>query len=171
MIARVDKKGKIIGEIEKWEAHKKGILHRGFTVAVFFKDYLILQHRKHPAFDATFDVTISSHQLFINNKLQDTIDATYDALKRELNLTEDDLISKPEKIGFVYYKAKDPNSEFIEHEIDDIVVVKIKKMPIPNYDFAYGLSLVKRDELSNKKSRIYNNLAPWVKVMLAKNIL
>lgn len=171
MIARVDSKGTIIGKIEKWEAHRIGILHRGLTVAVFFKDYLIMQHRKHPAFDGTFDITSSSHPLFINGELQDTIDATHEALKRELNIAKSDLISKPENLGFVYYKAKDPKSEFTEHEIDDVLIVKVKKVPTPNYDFAYGLSLIKRNEVLNKNSRIYNNLAPWVKVMIAKNML
>jgi len=170
-IARVDRKGNTIGKIEKWEAHKRGILHRGLTVAVFFKDYLIIQHRKHPAFDGSFDITASSHQLFVNGKLQDAIEATYDALKREFNIEKNDLISKPEKLGFVYYKAKDPKSEFTEHEIDDILKVKVKKIPIVNFDFAYGLSLVKKKEIVNKKSRIYSNFAPWVKAMIKKNLL
>jgi len=171
IIARVDRKGNVIGKIEKWEAHRLGILHRGFTVVVFFQDYLIMQHRKHPAFDGVFDITSSSHPLFINGKLQDTISATYDALEREFNITKTDLISKPENLGFVYYKAKDPKSEFTEHEIDDVLIVRVKKIPNPNLDYAYGLSFVKRNELSNTKSRIYTNLAPWVKVMLAKNML
>ena len=171
IIAKVDRKGDIIGKIEKWEAHKKGILHRGFTVAVFFKDYLILQHRKHPAFDATFDITISSHQLFTNGKLQEKTDAIYNALERELNITKNDLISKPENLGFVYYRAKDPKSEFTEHEIDDVLIVKVKKIPNPNLDYSYGLSFVKRNELSNTKSRIYQSLAPWAKTMLSKNLL
>ena len=171
MIARVDKKGNVMGKIEKWKAHRLGILHRGFTVTVCYQDYLIIQHRKHPAFDATFDATISSHQLFINGSLQDTIDATYDALKRELNIEKSDLISKPKKIGFVYYKAKDPKSEFTEHEVDDVLIVEVEKIPTPNFDFAYGVSLVKRNELSNTKSRIYTNLAPWVKVMIKENML
>lgn len=171
MIAMVDRKGNIIGKIEKWEAHKKGILHRGFTAIVLFEDYLIIQHRKHPAFDAAFDITISSHQIFINGKLQDITDASYEALKRELNITRSDLISKPKKLGSIYYKSKDPKSEFTEHEIDDVLIVKVRKIPTPNFEFAYGLSLVKKNELLNKKSRIYNNLAPWIKTMLSKNIL
>lgn len=171
MIARVDRKGNRIGKIEKWEAHKKGVLHRGLTVVVLFKQYFIMQHRKHPAFDGTFDITSSSHQVFINGQLENIIDAAYDTLKRELNIAKKDLISKPKKIGFVYYKAKDPNSEFTEHEIDDILIVKVEKIPPPNFDFAYGVSLVKRDEVLNKKSIIYKNLAPWTKVMIKKNLL
>ena len=171
IIASVDRKGNVIGKIDKWEAHKKGVLHRGLTVIVLVKDYLILQHRKHPAFDGAFDITISSHPLFINGKLQDTVDATYDALKRELNIEKEDLISKPKNLGFVYYKAKDPKSEFTEHEMDDILIVEVKRLPTPSFDFSYGISLVKRSEVLNKKSRIYNNLAPWVKAMIAKNML
>lgn len=170
-IARVDRKGNIICSIEKWEAHRQGVLHRGLTVAVFYEDYLIMQHRKHPAFDGTFDITSSSHPLFINGKLQDTVDAATRALEREWNITESDLLSRPRNLGLVYYKAKDPKSEFTEHEIDDVLIARVKKIPTPNLDFAYGLSLVKKDEVLNKKSRIYNNLAPWVKVMLAKNLL
>lgn len=171
IIATVDRKGNIIGKIEKWEAHRKGILHRGITVAIFFEDYFIMQHRKHPAFDGVFDITSSSHQLFINGQLQSAIDATYDTLEREWNISRNDLISKPENLGFVYYKAKDPKSEFTEHEIDDVLTVRVKKIPTPNFDFAYGFSLVKRDEILNKKSRIYNNLAPWVKIMIKDNLL
>jgi len=171
MIAKADRKGNIIGRIEKWEAHREGILHRGLTVAVLFKDFLIIQHRKHPAFDGVFDITSSSHQLFINGKLQDTMAATFVALKREWNIEKSDLVSKPKNLGFVYYKAKDPKSEFTEHEIDAILKVKVKKIPTPNFDFAYGLSLVKKREVLNKKSRIYSNLAPWVKAMIKKYAL
>jgi isopentenyldiphosphate isomerase len=171
IIARVDRKGNTIGKIEKWEAHRKGILHRGITVAILFKDYLIMQHRKHPAFDGVLDITTSSHQIFINGLLQSAIDATYDALKREWNIEKNDLLSKPENLGFIYYKAKDHKSEFTEHEIDDVLTVRIKEMPTPNFDFAYGFSLIKKKELINEKSRIYRNLAPWVKVMIKENLL
>ena len=70
MIATCDKNGNITGEIEKWEAHKKGILHRAYTVAIMHKGKLLLQHRKHPAFGGVLDATISSHQLVINGKLE-----------------------------------------------------------------------------------------------------
>lgn len=170
-IASVDNNGNVIGKIEKWEAHRVGVLHSGFTIIVFFNEFLIIQHRKHPAFDGSFDTTISSHRLFINGRLQDTIDAVYQALNRELNIEKSDLISKPKKIGFVYYKAKDPKSEFTEHEIDDVLMVKVKKVPAPYFDFAYGFSLVKKKEITNQKGRIYNNLAPWSIAMLKKGML
>ena len=94
MIAKVNKKGEVIGKIEKWEAHKKGILHRALSVTLIYNGDYILQHRKHPAFDGVFDLTSSSHQLFINDKLQTTIEATLDCLKREWHLSEKDFLGK-----------------------------------------------------------------------------
>lgn len=162
IIARVDKKGNIIGQIEKWEAHRKGILHKALTVALIYKDYYIIQHRKHLAFDGVFDITSSSHQLYINGKLQTTLEATYQCLEREWGITKKDLLYVPKNLGAVYYKAKDKKSIYTEHEVCEILVSKVKKLPTPNFDFAYGFSLIKKEELLNKKSRVYENLAPWV---------
>jgi len=170
IIARVDKKGEIIGKIEKWEAHKKGILHKAFTVALVYKDKFVLQHRKHPAFDGVYDLTISSHQLYLNNNLENTFDATYKTLKREWDLEKKDILSLKLE-GAVYYKARDTKSEFIEHEYCEILTVKVKKLPPPVFDYAYGYSLITKKELLNKKSRIYPLLAPWVLKMIEKNLI
>ena len=169
MIARVDRQGNVLGEIEKWEAHKKGILHRAISVALLYKGEFVIQHRKHIAFDGTYDITVSSHQLMNEGKMEDTIACTLRALKREFLIEPNDLKKKPTIEDFVYYKAKDPKSAFTEHEIDDILVAELKYLPTPNYEFAYGYSLVTKDELKRKSSRLYENLAPWVKVMLLEN--
>lgn len=171
IIARVDKKGNIIGKIEKWEAHKKGILHKALTVGLIYKNKFILQHRKHPAFDGVLDFTSSSHQLFINGKLQTTLDATIDTLKREWKLKKTDLLFEPKNLGAIYYKAKDKKSIYTEHEVCEILITEVKKLPVPNNDFAYGYSLVTKSELINKKGRIYENLAPWVKEMIKKDFV
>lgn len=171
IIAKVDREGNIIGKVEKWEAHRKGILHKAFSVGLVYKDYYLIQHRKHPAFDGVFDLTSSSHQLYINGKLETTIEATYKCLEREWYLQKKDIIGKPINEGAVYYKAKDTKSEFIEHEVCEMVFVKIKKIPTPNYEFAYGYSMVKKEDFLNKKGRIYENLAPWVKVEIEKGLI
>lgn len=171
MIATCDKQGNITGEIEKWEAHKKGILHRAFTVAIIYNGQLLVQHRKHIAFDGVLDVTISSHQLMKDGKLEDTIESTLNTLKREWNITKKDLAKPIKNNGWVYYKAKDKFSEFTEHEVCDLLVAEIKKLKEPDFEFAYGYSLVSKEELGRKNSRLYQNLAPWVKVMVEKDLL
>ncbi|MCL5970350.1 MAG: hypothetical protein M1450_02540, partial [Patescibacteria group bacterium] len=137
IIARVDKKGNVIGKIEKWEAHKKGVLHKALTVTIIYKDYFIIQHRKHPAFNGVFDITSSSHQLFINGELESTLDATYKTLKREWNISKKELLTEPKNLGAVYYKAKDKKSIYTEHEVCEILIAEVKKLPTPNLDFAY----------------------------------
>lgn len=170
IIAKVDKGGNVIGKIEKWEAHEKGILHKALTVALIYKGQFVIQHRRHPAFDGVYDITSSSHQLFIDGKLQTTEEATFDCLKREWNLEKTDL-SKLKNMGAIYYKAKDEKSIYTEHEMCEILFADVKQLPIPNFDFAYGYSLVKKQEILNKNSRIYENLAPWVKKMIEENKL
>ena len=171
IIAKVNKKGEIIGKIDKWEAHKKGILHKALSVTLIYKNQYILQHRKHVAFDGVFDLTSSSHQIYIKDRLQSTLEATYDCLKREWNLDKYDFKSELKNLGSIYYKAKDPNSIYTEHEICEMLIVEIKSFPNPNFDFAYGFSLVDKKTLTNKKSLIYKNLAPWSKIAIEKNLI
>ncbi len=171
MIAKCDKQGKILGEIERWEAHEKTILHRAFTVALFYKNKLILQHRKHPVFDGVMDVTSSSHQIFANGQLQDTIEATFDCLGREWGIGKKDLEKQPKDLGTIYYKAKDKYSIYSEHEVCNIVVASVKKLPANNSEVSYGYSLVTKKELYNSTSRLFETLAPWAKVMIQERML
>lgn len=170
-IAQVDKNDKILGKIEKWNAHKKGVLHRAFTMILIYQNKFILQHRKHPVFDGFFDLTFSSHQIFADDKLEDDLTAIYKSLKREWNLERSGLTTLPKKIGQIYYKAKDPNSEFFDHEIDYIYEGTLKNLPTPNYNFAYGFSMVDRKLITDNRSPITNSLAPWVKVMIEEKLI
>lgn len=168
-IAKVDRNDKILGKEERWVAHKKGILHRGFTLILTYKKQLVLQHRKHSAFDGVFDLSFSSHQLYINNVLETDLAAMYRTLQREWNLGRRDLMNQPKFLDKIYYKAKDPNSIFTEHEVDYIYIVETKVLPIPNFTFAYGFSLVKKEVLKSYDLKVLNNLplAPWVKKIIA----
>lgn len=170
-IAAVDKTDTIIGKVEKWEAHKKGILHRAFTVAIFFEDQILLQHRKHPVFNNVFDATISSHQIYVEDQLQADETAVLMTLKREWSINESDLIQKPEFKGTVYYQAKDPLSDYTEHEICRIFTCSIKELKLPNFDFAYGFSRQNLEEVKKKESNIYTLLAPWVQKSFEEGLL
>lgn len=161
-LAQVDKKDQIIGEIERWQAHKKGVLHRGLTVALFFKGKVILQQRKHPVFDSCFDLTCSSHPYFIGQKIQTNLEAVYETLKREWSFKEQDLLSKPEERGAIIYQAKDPKSSFVEHEFLHFFVGRVTRLPSFNPQFAYGVSLLEKERI--KDSRL--PLAPWVKKLI-----
>ncbi len=171
LIARVDKDDQIVSQFEKWEAHEKGILHRAFTAILTCEGQVIFQQRKHPAFDKVLDMTFSSHQLYYNNVLQTDLEAIGDSLKREWNLEKKDLVATPKMLGKIYYQAKDPNSIYTEHEVDYIYQVELKKLPVPNLEFAYGfdlllqknLKLVLSERSESKDLKSNYPLAPWVK--------
>ncbi len=42
-IPRVNENDDILGKVERWEAHEKGILHRGFTVGLLHYGAMICQ--------------------------------------------------------------------------------------------------------------------------------
>jgi len=162
-LAKVDKDGNILGKVERWDAHKSAILHRGFTAVLTYQDNIVLQHRKHLAFDGYFDLTFSSHQIYVHNVLQTDEDAISETLKREWNIDASGIKSIPKYLGKFYYKAKDPNSIFIEHEIDYIYQAELKSLPTPNLDFAYGFELIDKQNVENCKLKIENfKTAPWV---------
>lgn len=170
-IPRVDKADNILGKIERWEAHEKGVLHRAITVGIKIEDRYILQHRKHPVFDKWLDLTASSHPLFYDDgTVQTNEDAVYKTLEREWGI-------KPQEIkglhspGHVVYKSKDPNSKYIEHEVCHLFLATIDEYPEWGEDVAYGFTLQSAEELKNPKNPLSPALAAWVKAFIKKDLL
>jgi len=161
-LAEVDKDDNIVGKVERWQAHKEGILHRGFTAILTYQNNYVLQHRKHLAFDGYFDLSFSSHQIYAHEVLQTDEDAINETLIREWNIDLTGLKNIPKYLGKFYYKAKDPHSNFTEHEIDYIYQAELKNLPTPNFDFAYGYSLMNKEQIL--KSEL--PLAPWIEEII-----
>ncbi len=170
MIARVDERDIIQGEIERWEAHEKGILHRAFTVAVEYDGRIICQHRKHPVFDDVFDLTASSHPRYIDGTLQSNEEAVIDTLVREWDIQRTE-IRDLKNAGAVVYRTKDPYSKYIEHEYCYLFLCKIDRLPVFNEEVAYGFSLLPVDFLRKEKSRMYRHLGSWVQAFLENGLL
>ena len=164
-IPQVDRKDNVIGQVERWKAHEDVILHRGFTIIIGFQDKIIIQHRRHPVFDDVYDITCSSHPIYVKNKLQPMIDAIYLTLKREWNLSKNDLLHEPKFLAKNYYKSK--NSQYSEHEVCYVYKTEVKSLPLPDLKYAYGSSLLTREQILNKKTSIYKQFAPWVYKMFS----
>lgn len=157
----VDKNDNFLKKVERWKAHKKGILHRGFTVILSYKDKFILQKRKHIVFDNFWDFSFSSHPIFIGDKIQDDKEAILNTLKREWII--DEKINKND-IKFLekfYYKAVDKKSNFIEHEINYLYFLNLKNLPQFNFEFAYDMKIISKNDYHLFKDL---NFAPWVKL-------
>lgn len=159
-LIKVDDNDKAVGRVERWEAHRQGVLHRGFTINIIVGGKIVLQHRKHPVFDGWFDLGCSSHPVFLKDKEQDTHQAVKETLKREWNL-DDGSYSPIQHRGYVIYHSKDKYSEYKEHELCHLYQIQTNTILKPNYHYAYGFSLVSKEELA-KTSPITKILAPWV---------
>lgn len=166
-IPQVDEQDKITGKIERWEAHTKGILHRGFTVGLYYKDSFICQHRRHPVFDGVIDLTASSHQIYSMQTLQGIDEAIGSTLSREWNIQKQNLASPLKFRGKVAYRSSD--SVYIEHEICHFYTARITQLPQPQFEYLYGYSLFTSEELRSSKP-LMNALAPWLIEALRQNI-
>ena len=164
-LAVVDQEDNIIGKMEKWEAHKKGVLHRAYTAILQYEDSIILQHRKHPVFDDVYDLSFSSHQIYKNDSLQTNEEALYEGLEREWGIEKFE-IRNLKFINKIYYKAKDEKSEFFDHEIDYIYLIEVNTMPKANLDYAYGQKMIQKANIISEIKKLQLNLAPWVEKIL-----
>jgi len=163
----VDKNDSLVGKGERWTVHRQGQLHRGFTTILIYKNQFVLQHRRHPAFDDLFDLTFSSHPIYFDEKLQTMEEAITQTLSREWNITKNDLKSEINFLDKIYYRAVDPRSHFIEHEIDYVYSVMINRLPQPNLDFAYGYKLISAQQFLRLKTKSFElSLVPWVESIL-----
>lgn len=177
-LAKVDKDNKIIGKVERWSAHEKAILHRGFTMILTYQNQYLLQHRRHPAFDKFWDLSFSSHPIYLSPlssrakrgiSLQSDLDAIYFSLEREWNLKKSDLVSEPKFLGKIYYKARDPNSIYTEHEFDYIYKSELKHLPQPNPEYSYGFKVLENWKPARPAGGLEIRnflLCPWVEKIL-----
>ncbi len=118
----VDEQDNAIGEMEKLEAHQKGLLHRAFSVFIFNdKGQMLLQQRALSKYHSggLWTNTCCSHPMPNENNLA--------AAKRRL-MEEMGMEAELEHKDFLLYKAKFENG-LTEHEYDHIFIGKTNQQP------------------------------------------
>jgi isopentenyl-diphosphate delta-isomerase len=123
----VDKNDNPIGEMEKIEAHEKGLLHRAFSVFIYNKkNELMLQQRALTKYHTPglWTNTCCSHQ----KVGESNVEAGQRRLMEEMGFT----VPLEEKMSFTY-KAPFDNG-LTEHEFDHILVGYYNDEPNPNPD-------------------------------------
>lgn len=132
-IIAVDEFDKEIGSIEKMEAHRKGTLHRAFSILVFnSKNQLLLQKRNLEKYHSPglWTNTCCSHPKYGEN----LHDAIYRRLKEEMGFT----CELKEVFNFIYKVKLEDN--LFENEYDHVFIGK--------YD---GEIIVNKDEVDDFK--------------------
>ncbi len=123
----VNEQDEQIGLMPKLEAHKKGVLHRAFSVFIFNdEDELMMQQRTLSKYHSPglWTNTCCSHQ----RDRESSIEAGTRRLKEEMGFTT----ALSETTSFIY-KAPFDNG-LTEHELDHILVGKYNSEPVINED-------------------------------------
>ena len=118
----VDKLDNPIGEMEKQEAHVKGLLHRAFSIFIFNdKEEILLHQRAHHKYHSggLWTNTCCSHPR--------PGEHTHDAANRRLVEEMGMVCTLKEQFSFIY-KAKLDNDLF-EHELDHVLLGYYKGHP------------------------------------------
>ena len=155
-IILVDKDDNEIGTMEKLEAHKKGLLHRAFSVCIFnTKGEILLQKRaKHKYHSGgLWTNTCCSHP-----RPGETIaGAALRRLREEMGILCD-----LNEIGHLVYKAPFENG-LTEHEYDHILVGFYDKDPVLNPEEAGDFKWVHPDMLRADMKKYPDRYTYWFK--------
>ncbi len=157
----VDESDTAIGSMEKMEAHKKGLLHRAFSVFIFNGDgKLLLQQRALTKYHSAGLWTNSccSHPRPNENLLT----AAKRRLFEEMGL-DTELIYKT---AFVYRSSFD--NGLIEHEYDHIYVGVTEKDPIINKEEVEAYAWKNIDAIKKEIEIFPDKFTTWFKIALNK---
>ena len=157
----VDTHNKPIGAMEKMEAHRKGLLHRAFSVFIFNQSGdLLLQKRAAHKYHSPllWTNTCCSHQRYGETNLQ----AGQRRLQEEMGIQ----VPLQEIFSFIY---KAPfNNGLTEYEYDHVMVGYFDGQPAVNpYEVAafkwMGIGAIKKD--ITKQATVYTE---WFKIIFKK---
>lgn len=158
-IIMVDELDNELGSIEKLEAHKKGILHRAFSILVFnSKNQLLLQQRNKNKYHSPglWSNTCCSHQR-IGETLQEAVDRR---LVEEMGFA----CELKEIFSFVYKTEFDNN--LMEHEFDHVFVGFYDGEVDINEDEVEDIKWVNLDELKEDMRTNPHLYTVWFKILM-----
>ena len=156
----VDANDREIGTEEKLEAHKKGMLHRAFSILIFNSEHqLLLQKRADSKYHCggLWTNTCCSH----TRPGESLEDAAHRRLMEEMGMEADNL----KEIFHFRYKADFANG-LIENEIDHVFIGISDKMPFPNREEVSGFKWIDLDELKQDIRANPKNYTPWLVIIL-----
>ena len=157
----VDKNDTQIGLMSKLDAHKKGILHRAFSVFVLNNNNeIMLQKRAYDKYHSggLWTNTCCSHQREGENSIE--------AGKRRL-LEEMGFETELKIITSFIYKVEFENG-LTEHELDYLLIGKYLKSPVINKQEVADWKWMKVELIADDIKLNPNNYTSWFKIIFDK---
>lgn len=161
-VVLVNKEDKVIGLMEKMEAHQKGMLHRAVSVIVFNSDgKMLLQQRAKSKYHSgeLWSNACCTHP-FLN---EDVRDAAIRRLKEEMGIF-------PPKIffldKFLYYA--DLNNGLKEHELDHLFIAVCDDIPIVNPQEVMNFQYMALDDLKKDVEKKPQKYTYWFRLIVER---
>lgn len=155
----VDEQDNVLGSMDKMEAHRKGILHRAFSIMIFnSKGELLLQKRSRNKYHSggLWTNACCSHP-----KLNESInDATRKRLKYEMGID-----IQPTYVYKFIYECK-LNKDLKEHELDHVFTGNFDGTPIINPDEVEDWKFVTMQYLHEDICQHPDRYTIWFKLIL-----
>lgn len=157
----VNEKDEAIGEMEKLEAHQKGLLHRAFSIFVFNdKNELLLQQR---AFSKYHSAGLWTNTCCSHPRPGETIqEAAHRRLWEEMGLKMD-----LKHQGHFIYKTKFEN-ELIEHELDHLLYGSSNQVPDINPEEVHSYKWLSIPAIKKDIQTHPSHYTVWFKIALEK---
>ncbi len=160
----VDEQDNEVGTLEKLEAHRKGLLHRAFSILLFnSKGELLLQKRARTKYHSggLWTNTCCSHPLPGETILQ----AAHRKLAQEMGIESDLFFSHK----FIYQAALDHN--FTEYECDHVLIGHFDGNPTLNKFEAEDWKYVSLPEIREDARQSPDKYTCWFKIILEQTEL
>lgn len=157
----VDEQDHPLSSMEKMEAHKKGVLHRAFSVFIFNdKGELLLQKRASTKYHSAglWTNTCCSHPY----PGEETLAAANRRLKEEMGM--DTLLIH--KTSFVYKTEFD--NGLTEHEFDHVFIGNYNENPVLNEEEAEDYKWVTLENIKKDIKICPENFTSWFKIALER---
>ena len=157
----VDEQDQAIGTIEKLEAHKKGLLHRAFSIFIFNDSgEILLQQRALNKYHSAglWTNTCCSHP----RPQEVTLDAAIRRLNEEMGL----VCELQHKLHFIYKTNFD--NGLIEHEFDHVFFGYTNQNPIINKNEAENYTWMQPQKIITEIENNPDNYTEWFKIAMKK---
>jgi isopentenyl-diphosphate delta-isomerase len=159
----VNKLDEEIGEMEKMEAHIKGLLHRAFSIFIFNSKGEMLIHQR--ASEKYHSSNLWTNACCSHPKPGETvIKAAHRRLKEELGIS-----TSMEKAFYFIYEASFPNG-LTEHELDHVLIGYTDEKPKPNPDEVQEWAFISIEALRNQINQYPERFTVWFKLCFERAI-
>jgi isopentenyl-diphosphate delta-isomerase len=158
-IILVDEHDNAIGTMEKMEAHRKGVLHRAFSVLLFNSNgEVLLQKRSKNKYHTAglWTNTCCSHPL----PHESIKDATRRRLKHEMG------IDIQPQFAFKFIYRIDLEGDLIEHEFDHVFLGTYDGIPVINKEEVEEWKFMNLNSLRTDMEQYPESYTPWFRLIV-----